>query len=278
MTIQRLASVVQLNEPMRDEMFSDDSMLRRVNRERSVAFSGGRALLMQAAHPLAFAGFYAHTDAMAEPYKRLERTAQVMYAVYFGERAEAERLTRRVRSMHSKVRGTLEEPAGPFAAGTPYAADDPDLLLWVLATLVDSALVVYSKYVRPLTRAERATYWREFKAVGNLFGLADADMPDTLADFESYMDEMVNGELLYVTPLARELAIEVVLRPPAPMWARGLVEAVNQTTIGLLPEPIRRQYGFSWDPARAIALHGGAEYLRRLVVPLLPQRLRYLPV
>ncbi len=262
---------------MRAGMFTDDSMLRRVNRERSVAFSGGRALLMQAAHPLAFAGFYAHTDALAEPYKRLERTAQVMHTIYFGSREDAERLTRRVRSMHSKVRGTLDEAAGPFAAGTPYAADDPDLLLWVLATLVDSALVVYSKYVRPFTRAERATYWSEYKAVGHLFGLSDAEMPDTLADFESYMDEMVNGEQLYVTPRARELSIDIVLRPPAPLWARGLVEAVNQTTIGLLPGPIRHRYGFSWDPARAVALYGGAEYLRRVVVPLLPERLRYLP-
>ncbi|CAA9473552.1 MAG: hypothetical protein AVDCRST_MAG65-939 [uncultured Solirubrobacteraceae bacterium] len=262
---------------MRAEMFSDDSMLRRVNRERSVAFSGGRALLMQAAHPLAFAGFYAHTDALAEPYKRLERTAQVMHTIYWGSREDAERLTRRVRSMHSKARGTLEEAAGPFPAGTPYAADDPALLLWVLATLVDSALVVYSKYVRPLTRAERATYWREYKEVGHLFGLTDADMPDTLADFESYVDEMVNGEQLYVTPQARELSIQIVLRPPAPLWARGLVEAINQTTIGLLPVPIRRQYGFSWDPARAVALHGGAEYLRRVVLPLMPEKLRYLP-
>ena len=260
------------------EMFNEDSMVRRVNRERSVAFSGGRALLMQAAHPLAFAGFYAHTDSLAEPYKRLERTAQVMYAIYFGPREEAERLTRRVRSMHSKVRGTLAEAAGPFPAGTPYAADDPKLLLWVLATLVDSALVVYSKYVRPLERAEKATYWREFREVGHLFGLADSDMPESLADFESYMDEMIHGDEIYVTPQARELSIEIVLRPPAPIWARGLVEAVNQTTIGLLPTPIRRQYGFSWDPARAVALHGGAEYLRRLVVPLLPQKLRYLPV
>jgi uncharacterized protein (DUF2236 family) len=263
---------------MRAEMFSDDSMLRRVNRERSVAFSGGRALLMQAAHPLAFAGFYAHTDALSEPYKRLERTAQVMHTVYFGAREDAERLTRRVRSMHSKAHGTLDEPAGPFPAGTPYAADDPALLLWVLATLVDSALVVYSKYVRPLTRAERATYWREYKEVGHLFGLGDADMPDTLADFEAYVDEMVNGEQLYVTPRARELSIEIVLRPPAPLWARGLVEAINQTTIGLLPVPIRRQYGFSWDPARAVAFHGGAEYVKRVLVPLLPEHLRLVPV
>ena len=260
------------------QLFSDDSILRRVNRERSVALSGGRALLMQAAHPLAFAGFYAHTDALADPYKRLERTAQVMHTIYFGDADEAERLTRRVRAMHSQVRGTLAEAAGPYPAGTPYAADDPELLLWVLATLVDSALVVYSKYVRPLTAADRAEYWAEYKVVGRLFGLSDADMPDTLEDFDTYMAGMLSSGVLYLTPEARRLSIEIILRPPAPLWARGLVEMVNQTTIGLLPSSIRRQYGFNWDPARALALHGGAEYLRRLVVPRLPERLRYLPV
>jgi hypothetical protein len=40
---------------------------------------------------------------------------------------------------------------------------------------------------------------------------------------------------------------------------------------------VRRAYGLSWDPARAVALHGGAEYLRRVVVPLLPERLRLAP-
>jgi uncharacterized protein (DUF2236 family) len=83
---------------------------------------------------------------------------------------------------------------------------------------------------------------------------------------------------LFVTPQARELSIEIVMRPPVPVWAKGLLELVNQITVGLLPGDIRRQYGFSWDPARAVALHGGAEYVKRVVVPLLPENLRLVPV
>src|SRR3954462_3837965 len=121
-----------------DGYFDDSSMLRRVHRETAVAFSGPRALLMQATHPVAFEGFFAHSGALADPYGRLRRTAKVMNTIGFGSRAEADRATRRVRAMHRRVRGELAQPAGRFPAGTPFAADDPELLLWVLATLVDS--------------------------------------------------------------------------------------------------------------------------------------------
>jgi len=55
--------------------FTDDSMLRKVHRERALALSGPRALLMQAAHPLAVSGLLAHSTAIDEPYERLARTA-----------------------------------------------------------------------------------------------------------------------------------------------------------------------------------------------------------
>src|SRR3954452_18429065 len=134
-----------------DSYFDDTSMLRRVHREFAVALSGPRALLMQAAHPVTFEGFFAHSGARDEPYERLRRTAEVMTTIGFGSRAAADRATRRVRAMHGRVRGELREPAGHFPAGTPYAADDPELLLWILATLVDSALLVYDGYVGSLT-------------------------------------------------------------------------------------------------------------------------------
>src|SRR3954468_2630064 len=137
-----------------DGYFDDTSMLRRVHREMAVAFSGPRALLMQATHPVAFEGFFAHTGALDSPYGRLRRTAQVMDTIVFGSRADADRAARRVRAMHSRVRGELSHPAGRFPAGTPFAADDPELLLWVLATLADSALVVYERYVGSLSTAE----------------------------------------------------------------------------------------------------------------------------
>ncbi|MEA2195267.1 MAG: hypothetical protein QOG42_1701 [Solirubrobacteraceae bacterium] len=257
-----------------ESYFDDSSMLRRVHREFAVALSGPRALLMQAAHPVAFEGFFAHSGALDEPYERLRRTAEVMNTIGFGSRADADRATRRVRSMHSRIRGELDRPAGRFPAGTPFAADDPELLLWVLATLVDSALVFYDKYVESLTRAERDAYWQDYRVIGGLFGLKDDEMPADVDAFDDYMDAMLNGSDLFVTSAARELALKIVMRPPVPLAKRPILEVVNFITVGLLPAGLRRQFGLSWDPLRALMLRGGAEYAKRVLVPLAPERLR----
>ena len=257
--------------------FTDDSMLRRVHREWMVAFSGPRALLMQATHPVAFAGFFAHTGALDEPYERLNRTALVMDTIAFGSRTEADRMTRRVRAMHRRVSGELSEPVGRFPAGTPYRADDPVLLLWILATLVDSALLVYGKYVSELSRDERDAYWQEYKLIGHLFGLKDHEMPGTIEDFDAYMHDTLTGPDLHVSDEARELAIDIVMRPPLPLVARPLLEMANFITVGLLPERIREMYRFGWDPARGLALGAGAESTKRLLLPFLPSFVRHVP-
>src|SRR5215213_10698128 len=173
--------------------FTDDSMLRIVHRERAVALSGPRARLMQRAHPLAVSGLLAHSTAIDEPYDRLARTAEVMSTIGFGEREDADRVTLHVRAMHRRVRGKLSQPSGAFPAGTPYRADQADLLMWVLFTLVDSALVVYQLYVDRLSDEEQAAYWEDYKVVGRLFGLRKADMPDTLDDLREYKREMLEG-------------------------------------------------------------------------------------
>jgi uncharacterized protein (DUF2236 family) len=260
--------------------FTDDSMLRRVNRERAVALSGPRALLMQAAHPLAVSGLLAHSTAMDEPYDRLARTAETMSTIGFGERADADRITRHVRAMHRRVRGKIRQPTGSFPAGTPYSADQPDLLMWVLFTLVDSALVVYQLYVEKLSDEEQAAYWDDYKVVGRLFGLRDRDMPDTLADLREYKREMLQGDVLHVSDWARSRARAIVLEPPVPWLARPLLETVNFITVALLPDRIRREYGFSPippAPLRRALVAGGAEYVKRAVIPLMPDNLRLVP-
>src|SRR3954471_12574414 len=167
--------------------FDDDSMLRRVQREFAVAFAGPRALLMQATHPVAFAGFFATTTALEDPYPRLERTARVLSAITWGTREEAAAATAPVRAVHARVRGRLREPVGRFPAGTPWRADDPELLLWIVATLVGSNLLVYQRYVGRLTHAEQEAYWQDFRVVGTLFGLGLEDSPRDLAALRSYM-------------------------------------------------------------------------------------------
>jgi uncharacterized protein (DUF2236 family) len=259
-----------------DGYFSDDSMLRIVHRERAIALSGPRALLMQATHPLAVKGLLSHSSAMDEPYDRLARTAHVMSTIGFGSRADADRVTKRVRAMHRKVKGRIDDRVGSYPAGTSYRADQPDLLLWVLFTLVDSGIVVYRRYVG----VQEAAYWEDYKVVGELFGLARNDMPDTLADLHQYRREMLEGDALHVTDWARRRARKIVLEPPVPWMARPLLETVNFITIALLPDRMREDYGFAPLPpvfVRKAMVAGGAEYVKRVVVPLLPDRLRLTP-
>jgi uncharacterized protein (DUF2236 family) len=260
-----------------DQYFDDSSVLRRVQREQVIALSGPRALLMQAAHPVAFTGFFMSTGALEDPYRRLQRTARVLDTVIWGSRADADSATAAVRRIHATKRGTLPEAVGRFPAGTPWAADDPELLLWILATLADSAWVVYGRYVRTLKRSERDSYWQDMRVIGTLFGLRDVDMPQTSDELEEYIAEMINGDVLHVSEQARELGIEIVLNPPVPLLARPLLELANFITVGLLPGKIRRQYRLGWDPMRAVTLRLGAEYARRLLVPVLPGRVRYRP-
>ena len=257
--------------------FTDDSAIRIVHRERALALYGPRALLMQAAHPLAVEGLLAHSSAVDEPYERLARTARIMDTITFGERADADRITRRVQAMHARATGAIAEPVGPYPAGTPYRADDPELLLWVLFTLFDSAAVVYRAYVGRLSRRREALLWEDYRLIGGLFGLGPEQMPETLADVHEYRRLMLEGDRLHVNEWARERAREIVLEPPVPLAVRPLVETVNFITITLLPDRIRREYGFSRlppQPLRSALVAGGAEYVKRVVLPLTPSRLR----
>jgi uncharacterized protein (DUF2236 family) len=231
-----------------------ESTLRRVHGARIVGFTyGQRALLIQATHPLAFAGLMANTQGLEAPFKRLAHTAQVMERVYFGSRAEADRTAEVVRRMHSRVRGRLREPAGRWRAGSKYAADDPEFLLWILVWLADSAQSAYEAFVRGLASEERERYWQDYRRLGELFGLARERSPADYASYRAYVDERLASDDLFVTDDARELGRRVAFELPVPAVRRPALEAVNLAVLGLLPQRVRDLYGLPWDGAREAA-------------------------
>ena len=260
--------------------FTDRSAIRMVTRERAVALAGPRALLMQAAHPLAVAGLLAHSDSLENPYARLARTAQALDTIIFGSRDAADWVTRRVRALHRSVRGRIPAAAGIYPAGTAYRADDPELLMWILYTLVDSSTVLYRTYVGRLGERRRAELWADYKVVGRLFGLTADTMPESLAKLDHYGARMLAGAQLHVGDWARGRARKIVLAPPVPPYARPLVETVNFITIALLPDRIRREYGFAALPparVRKALVQAGALYVRHGLLPVLPDHLRLTP-
>lgn len=252
-----------------------ESVLRRVHRERAVGLLyGQRALLMQATHPVAFTGLLGSTGGLDAPFERLVRTAKIMETVYFGDRADADRVTRRVRRMHARVNGTTDRAAGPHPKGTPFAADRPDMLLWILACLADSALVIYRTFVRPLEdAAQRERFWSDYLLLGELFGLEREHAPRDYAGFRSYMRERMHSPDLHVTPEARELGRRVALELPLPARRRPALPAINLAVVGTLPPRVRKMYGIGWSTAREAAFAALARGTR-LTRPLLPHDVR----
>jgi uncharacterized protein (DUF2236 family) len=231
---------------------------------------------MQVAHPLVAAGVSAHSDYRQNPWQRLERTMSAVWKVVYGTRAEADRAAGRVRSLHSRVYGVTPEPMGPFPAGSAYSAANPDLLMWVHATLVDTALLVYEGWVRPLSDTERGGYYEDMKVLARLFGTPEHVIPPTIGDFHTYMRERLASEEIAVTPAALDV-MQSVLRPPLPLPLRPAWRAVALVTAALLPPRLREQYGLRWDPIRGAAIAASREWTRRVVLPLLPDMLRAIP-
>lgn len=249
-----------------DGFFAADSMVRRLHRERLVLFSGVRALLMQACDPLAVVGFRRHSIIFDDPQTRLQRTDEWMSRMYFGTQDEAEEAGSVVQAMHRRVKGKTPAKYGPIPKGTPYDATDPELGLWVLATLADSALVYYERIFGNLTAEERERYWGEYRQVGELLGLPPDSMPATYPDLKQYVEGRLGDGSLWISEERREQAVQMILDPP---WsgllraaATPVTETVRLTSIGLLPPEIRRLFGFSWDPAREALLRSTLLQLR----------------
>jgi uncharacterized protein (DUF2236 family) len=250
------------------------SVLRRVHGARIVGvLYGQRGLLLQATHPLAFAGLIANTTGLDAPFARLAHTATTMEAVFFGTRAEADRETRRVRELHGRVRGTIDRPAGPHPAGSSYSADEPRFLLWILACLADSAQAAYEGFVRRLSDAERERFWSDYLTVGELFGLSREHAPRSYADYRAYMRERLDSDELHVTAEARELGRRVAFDLPVPPRREPALAVVNFAVLGLLPDRVRELYGLEWDRSRQVAFDALRTSLR-VSARFTPARLR----
>ena len=221
---------------------------RRVNAERIVVLSWSRAILLQLAHPLVAAGVAEHSSfrhGRLTAAKRLHQTIRAMLALTFGDDRARTRALEGIRGIHRRVHGRLRAAVGIFPAGTQYTAEDPELVLWVHATLLESIPLMYGLVVRPLTTDERDTYCREAAAIAVDLGARPDDVPRSWSALEQYLERMYAAGTIRVGREAQELAAAVLAPPFAS--ALPLLGGMNRLlTAGLLPEAVRREYGFAW--------------------------------
>ncbi|HJT37241.1 MAG TPA: oxygenase MpaB family protein [Actinomycetota bacterium] len=248
--------------------FGPDSVSWQVHRETTVLFGGARALLMQAAHPLVIAGARETGFYERNPWKRLERTLQLTYTITFGTRAEAEEAAARINAVHRNVRGV--DPV----TGNGYDALEPDLLLWVHACLVDSALLFEQLTVGSLDDAGRQRFHDEQMLAAEMLLLPRERIPSTVEELRDYIARVVAGGDLIVTDAARAVAGLFKSPPPEAEW-RPVLRAVSRWAFGTLPPSLRAQYGVRWSRAHD-AMLGATLALVRTMRPALPRRFRYI--
>jgi len=230
-------------------------------------------LLMQLAHPKVAAGVAEHSRFQADPLRRLQRTMSTMWSIIFDPAPEARKALDGVKHIHRRVRGVIQ-PAEPVPAGTEYDALDIELLLWVHATLIDSAMVGYDLFVRPLPPVEKSRYYEETKKLACLFEIPDALVPQSLKDFNRYMETMLEGGSVSVGATAQRLARDII--DPRPWILRPAAPLFRLITAGLLPEGLRSPYGLRWNKQREKAFIALAK-LFRCLHPLVPKILRIVP-
>ncbi len=247
--------------------FGPDSVSWRVHREVTVLFGGARALLMQAAHPLVVAG--ASQTGMYErnPWRRLRRTLILTYAITFGTKAEAREAADRINEVHARIHGV--DPV----TGERYDALDAELLLYVHACLVDSALLFERLTVGSLDDAGRQRFHEEQMLAAELLLVPREAIPPTVAELREWLAGFERRGALRVTEGARRVA-ELFLDPPEEAEWRPILKGVARLAFATLPPGVREMYGFDVTPTKERAARA-ALMATRLVRPLLPARYRY---
>lgn len=256
--------------------YGPESITWKIGSETAVLLGGARAVLMQIAHPLIAMGVSAHSMYMSDPLGRTERTFMLGQYLTFGSTVRARRAAQTINRLHYHVHGTLPTDAGAYASGSRYDARNPELLLWVHATLVDTLLLTYTLFIGPLSFEDQDRYYQESKGVAHLLGLQPGDMPATVRDLKRYVEDMVHGNQLAATPQARQLA-HLVLFPPLPPIFRPLIHLNFQLTCAMLPQPVREIYGMEWSGMRQRAFDVST-WGMRTVIPRMPMSLRVLPI
>ena len=241
---------------------------RRINAERLVLLAWSRAILLQLAHPLIATGVAEHSafrDGPTAAARRLHHVVRAMLALTFGDAAKQRAAIEGITRIHKSVHGELGAPLGPYPAGTPYSAGDPDLVLWVHATLVESVVLAYDAIVAPLDTRERDRYCEESVWVPVALGAREADVPRTWAEMMRYVEGVHASGALFVGDTARDLA-SAVLSPPLAFLSGPLAWANRLITRGLLPPSIRAAYGYVWsegDERRLVKVIRTIRALRR---------------
>ncbi|MCW4457634.1 oxygenase MpaB family protein [Microbacterium sp. MPKO10] len=242
--------------------------MRDIAAEAVLIAGGGAAILLQIADERVGLGVADHSDFAARPLNRLHATLTYVYVQVYGTNAERRYVARKVGVAHRPVRAAAvgERPA--------YSASDPDLQLWVAATLYRTAITMYERIHGALPDAVAESIYREYAVLGTALGMPKRLWPASRAAFDEYWNA-AHADLT-VTPEARRVARELLHPRAVPLWLKAAMPLARLVTAGLLDTDLREAYGLPWSRARQRRFDTVLT-VTRMLWRTLPRGIRHLP-
>ena len=263
------AAEAQMKNPLAG-IFGPDSVTWRVNREAALFLGAGRAALLQLAHPWVAVALDEHSSLLNKPIARFHNTFRVVFTMIFGSAQQAFRAARSLYQLHTAITGELPAGVASYTKGSRYQALHMPPLLWVYATLIDSAVIAYQSVLPPLDD-ELAAYYAESKILAGLFGIRPEALPADWPSFQAYMSGMSASHALGVDERSRFMAHRIMTGAgswiPIPLWYRSL-------TAEWMPQRFREEFALTFGHAEQKSAQRAHRFLPRVYAKL-PWSLRY---
>lgn len=231
--------------------------------EASVLLGAGAAIMNQLAMPGVGDGVVEHSDTLERPLDRLRTTLTYVYVVALGSDEERAAVAQMVNRAHAPVRSPGR-----------YSAFDPELQLWVAATLSQLGEHLQERVFGPLDADVRERLYRQTWAYGTLLQVEPGAWPPTRAAFDAWWDASLGR--LGATPEVRVYCRELVAQRGAPAYLRPLRPLQSLMTRGLVPPETRAALDLPWSRRDQWLF----DLFWRVFPPayrLLPRPLRHLP-
>jgi uncharacterized protein (DUF2236 family) len=260
--------------------FGPGSAIWQVNRELVIGLGLGRAVLMQLAHPWVSQSLVDHSRVIAHPAERLLATAEAAEVLVFGSRRQADEMAARIRRIHNHIHGVLSEDVGRWKRGDTYQADDPEALLWVLAALVDTALVIYTSCFGRMSHQLETGYIADAARLGAMLGIPREIVWPDRPSLDRYIRDRLADGTVQVSSLGARLAsefIEMSLTDDANPWWRLYTSSMLTLAATTMPNTLTAQFKLAQVPL-PYSRYRRLGLLGRLMLRRLPEFMRVDPI
>ncbi|MDV8002376.1 oxygenase MpaB family protein [Rhodococcus sp. IEGM 1408] len=203
------------------------------------AFLAGapRRFLMEIALTPVGHGVADHSRALRDPVGRFRNTTAYIYLVAFGTPAEREAVIGMVNRAHRPVHSAP-------GAEVSYSAFDPDLQLWVAGCMFYGGRDMWQRMFGTINDEAADRLYREFQTYGTSLQVPPEAWPADRAAFDAYVQRSLHG--ITIDERVREYGAALLDPAGHPVPVRPVLHLMRFVTIGLLPEELRRAYGFPW--------------------------------